>query len=766
MQPQQSQKLNIDLSGIEGLAPRYFGDINKNISSPNARYLGNDSEMAEGIWNPFKRYGYISPANDSFDSVSFLPAISMSTTLGSSQTWQTGGVIINPYTGGTFPSVVGTPVSVTASGSVTSLSTSVTVSSGSNLILTVIAFGYLNPATSATFNGTAMTLVATQNVPYSYTIFQLVNPTVTTGTVVINYAVATSNAIAGCIVTKDSSQSVSTVYGTNNGSSSTASLSLTPTSNYSLMIEAAYSTAASHTTAAGQTEIFNLLTTATTFRFSESTKQANISTILSCTQYDDFNDDVYFAESGYRSNTYANIFQGDTLDDRSMVSVNSIQNANFTDLEIYQVNGVRKLFYVYTNASNNLDIGIATLPFSSQNNTWFTGTVKDSSTGTTTAVTNGTLTGGFMRKADNGFAYVFQDNVVHKIDGTTNGGSNGTVTYNVLAFPVFFSLTDAVDYKGKIFISVIQTNRLISSSTYNLTSDCGVYVWDRQSTTANMQDYIPVTGIKEIRKLYISPDGDLRMICVASDRTVQVRTFDGNQFTILKECGINSYPVYADSLVTANASTFWLGADGYIYAHGDINFQIEKHVYYTYQQKESLFMIGKLPSFSSSGIILYGGGNTYSTGIEGYRDDLEGLYLSCNDSSAITKLYKWSFNAVGTVNGLVQNANQGDIYSLVKRLPKLSTVNFIRIYGLPCQTSDSQTIATIKIYFNQSTTAWASKTIIRSDWARGYIDIPINKPYVNTIQFKIEFATNITLGIDDFAPSNAEIDYTPTETNK
>ena len=34
MQPQQSQKLNIDLSGIEGLAPRYFGDINKNISSP------------------------------------------------------------------------------------------------------------------------------------------------------------------------------------------------------------------------------------------------------------------------------------------------------------------------------------------------------------------------------------------------------------------------------------------------------------------------------------------------------------------------------------------------------------------------------------------------------------------------------------------------------------------------------------------------------------------------------------------------------------
>ncbi len=51
-------KIQIDLSGRFGLAPHHQD------SAPNERYLGNDGQMAGGEWNPFRKYGYLAPANN------------------------------------------------------------------------------------------------------------------------------------------------------------------------------------------------------------------------------------------------------------------------------------------------------------------------------------------------------------------------------------------------------------------------------------------------------------------------------------------------------------------------------------------------------------------------------------------------------------------------------------------------------------------------------------------------------------------------------
>ena len=76
------------------------------------------------------------------------------------------------------------------------------------------------------------------------------------------------------------------------------------------------------------------------------------------------------------------------------------------------------------------------------------------------------------------------------------------------------------------------------------------------------------------------------------------------------------------------------------------------------------------------------------------------------------------------------------------------------------------TEATLKVYFNQSTTAFKSHAITRDDMSRGYIDIPINKQYVNAIQLEVEYNTVNTLYTYTFAPSMAVVDYTPTSTNR
>lgn len=731
-------KLIIDMSGRGGLAPRFFGDINRTVATPELRYIGNDNQFADGVFNPFRRFGYMSPANDTFTAVTNYVPTTLTTTLGSSNAWQYAGIVVQPVST-VLPAISGTPTSGTVTGSVNSLTISTTVSSDSNRLLTVFAFSQSTAATSATFGGVPMTLVSSGNAGTGWAIFTLVNPATSTDDVVVNWALANANVSAVCIVTKDSLQSTPTIYGANNGSSTTASLTLSPSFNKGLMLGGVCSIAATHTQASGQTELFNFLTTAGSLRTSASSKTAINSSVFGSVIYDDINDDHYWGERGI------NIMKGDGLDDLSLSSVLALPtNSVITDLEIYQINLVRKLFYTYKNSSTNaLGVGIATLPFASNDNSWLTSTVSG-------AFSNTTLTNPFIRKADNGFAYLFQDNVLHKIDGTAGGGANGTITANVLTFPIFFQLIDAVDYRGKMLMGIIQRNTDLSSTeSINFNSECGVYVWDRQSTQVSMSDYIPLNGVKEIRKIYISPTGTVRMICVASDRIVQIREYNNSTFQIIEELPPGSYPLFHDSLSVVHTMTFWLGNDGYFYGHGSP----------TNGEKEAIFKIG-YPALGG-GVILFGGSNGFSS-TSGYRSDFEAFYLSLSETSFV----KWFYNTGVTPGGIPQATNTGNVYTLVKYLPKLSTVNFIRIFGAPSLITGSSNVASIKIYFNQSSTPWATKSITRDQWSRGYMDIPINKPYVNAIQLEVEFNNSQVIGTSDFAPAYAEVDYSATETNK
>lgn len=48
---------------------RHQGDLNDISSQPHLRYIGGDGQYAEGVFNPFKVYGYMNPANAKFASL-------------------------------------------------------------------------------------------------------------------------------------------------------------------------------------------------------------------------------------------------------------------------------------------------------------------------------------------------------------------------------------------------------------------------------------------------------------------------------------------------------------------------------------------------------------------------------------------------------------------------------------------------------------------------------------------------------------------------
>ncbi len=63
--PEKVEKLIISLSGIGGLAPRFYGDYPRNVASPELITMGLENQYAGGKANPLRKLGYLGPANDS-----------------------------------------------------------------------------------------------------------------------------------------------------------------------------------------------------------------------------------------------------------------------------------------------------------------------------------------------------------------------------------------------------------------------------------------------------------------------------------------------------------------------------------------------------------------------------------------------------------------------------------------------------------------------------------------------------------------------------
>lgn len=743
-------KLPIDLSGRAGLAPRFWGDIDRTVATPELRVVGKDGQMADGIYNPMRRYGYMSPSNATFTGVSV--GSDLTTTLGSSVTWASVGVALAP-SGTSLPVFNGSASSGVEETNDTSFTLSHTVGAALSNACLIVAVQHESGSavpTGVTWNGTAMTLGASTTAGGFISIWYLVSPAAGTFNIIATWAANTAEKTIHALTFTGVSGTPINTSGTGTGTSTTALVTLTPTVENCMLVLATGSQNATHAPGTGQTERTDLASTTTPYRYSTSTKPGSIAAILSSSLYDSLNDDFYFSERGQ------SIFRGDTLDDTALTSVLNLGatgTPQIMDLEIYQINAVRKLFYLYE-TGGNMEIGIATLPFASNNNTWLTGT-------TSGAFTNAITNDGFIRVADNGYAYIFQDNNIHKIDGTSVGGTNGTVVANVLNFPAFFQVIDAYDYRGNMYIGIQQNIEGVLNSGITVRTNsntCGVYIWDRQSTVISTRDYIPLEGVKQIRKIYVSPTGDLRLHVINSENISEIRKYNGSTFIPVEEVGYKAHPQFHDSQTNIGGLTVWLGSNGNIYAHGKI----------TPFDNEALYKIGNAPeTVSSSGLatgaILFGGANTDSTSA-GFKAYKTGLYISYADSAATTILLKaWDLYGTGA-DGLTALQEQGDVYTPVKFLPMLSTVNYIDIYMFPVATSGSTVVGTVKIYFNQSSTAWASKTITRDQAARGYFTIDVDKQYVNSVQIEIEFSSSTAIGTSDLAPSLAVVDYTPTTT--
>jgi len=434
----------------------------------------------------------------------------------------------------------------------------------------------------------------------------------------------------------------------------------------------------------------------------------------------------------------ANLRSLSTFTDTSLSNRHTITSARGTDLEIYTVNDVERIFFSYRKAGGASDVGTF-IETATYDDTWLSATAA----------------GGFnlgennhrMVVADNGFMYMLDGAAVHKIDGTSTGGAGGSTTPNVLLFPANFQLIDAIDTRGVMWIALMKSTRDLYSgvtTTSLFTEFVGVYLWDRQSTRVSMQDFIQISGVREIRAMFVFK-GVPSCFTVSSRRLTQLRIYDGSEFKIMVELEAEAYPRFPDSIHVNGDLVTWVGNNGLQYAYGNP----------VPGMPAALYLIG-----DTRGEITAESTFQHSGAILGVGTTDEGYYINSIDGSVTPSNVSLWKPFLST-----QNPLKGDVYSGITALPKLSTVNYMEIYFPKSGSGGTTKAMDLKIYFNQSTTAWATITLDRNDLARGWKHINVGLRNINFVQFECEWNPSSTT-LTNIHPEYIEIDYDLITKNK
>lgn len=437
-----------------------------------------------------------------------------------------------------------------------------------------------------------------------------------------------------------------------------------------------------------------------------------------------------------------------------------------TSITQYQINGVKNMFITYQETATGGDIAV--FPLVSGNTSGIARLSGSATGGTLLGKTNDHA----LISSDNGFLYILDGNNVHKFDGTAlSGGATGTFTAQVLIATTGMVFRHGTDWNGSLWLAIVNAPILNNNVQTSSGSFAGIYVWDRVTTSVTENiNFIPIEGVNDIIKVYVTQSGHVRCLCLSSTGETQVREYNGVIFEVISETNGISYPVYRDGVEIVGDMAYWFGADLKLYAHGMIGpgFALGSQYGSTYTEMangDQQYVIGDFSAIPVSG--------TGTPGAIAFVDNAAAagywrtsFLISINDTGTpATDNVQWFPNGEGSVQSVVLHPGPGNVYTLVTQFPYLSKVNYIRIYHNQTTTSGTTQQGTLSVYFNQSTTPTKAVPILRSDIAQGYKYINFglgSKNGVISIQFQFQWSTGVTLSsINDWLPRMIEIDWMP-----
>jgi hypothetical protein len=788
-------KLQLDLSGINGLVERHQGDLNDTAAQPHLRYLGASGQMADGIYNPFKILGFMSPANNVFTSLT--------------------GTISAPIVASTYDSEEDIVYLAENSENIlqlaglddTSVAAYKTLTTGldiEDMLLHEVAgkkalIYALNSGTTLEAGGDGIHLGFTFLGGENTTIFDT-DVISSSNNSYLSEIVNTASESYGSGSAKRMSQQFDaddlfglTVHGVKLAISRELGTGSGITLKVSLQGDAVYNTGSYTSRGIWSNSVTDYAVNDTVTKSGEIYQciQAHSAVAVTTEEpgvgsaWEDYwnyfgaPNGTELASGTFTLDQLQNLTNTD--DDRftvlfsapytltantlywiviEEVGTNMTASDSMSWLQTVNGNGNyarhAKLYLTTPGCWKSLNQAGDTLLTNHDN--FDLALVLTESEHLSDVAANGSFTQEigdfqFLHLADNSLVYWVIDNAVHTFDGSLIGGDTGTMTENVLVFPSYMRVTDIAETRSRMYIGLQSSVRTIPTTAaskdykYFPANTAGIFVWDRRSQVTGSTDFVICPGAKEIKALFTGHDGSVYAITESNSGFGEIRTASGNQFAVIQTFERFGFPRDRHAVKTiASGLAIWAGANGIIYAYGSI----------APGTKPALYKIGK-----------------HSTGVDD-NVKIGNLFVGHEESAAPriaaligvdSGLKKWYPNGAGTISSVVQTANQGNVYTKVELLPPNTNVNHLKVFGIPTTTATTDDIANVKIYFNLSSTPWATKVITKKEMNKGYYEVQINKQNIFAVQIEVEWPTDETIGSDTFCPMYALIDYTPVETS-
>lgn len=387
----------------------------------------------------------------------------------------------------------------------------------------------------------------------------------------------------------------------------------------------------------------------------------------------------------------------------------------------------------------------------------------------------------------NQYVYILDSESVHGINIAISGtveDVDGTFDSDLIVFQSGVSLIDGVDYNENIYFSMVEGDTDVD--LWNLPADtstktnCYVYVWNKISGQQLQANKIELLDCKHVGRGF-SMGGMLYFLTINSANVSEIRILNRGSFQVLHEIGPdNEFNIGKQSvtvtemgaiLATNKGNLFLLDKGNELKKLGTFATDIDK---------------------TSPALVIYGGGEGHepSNTSQGLHPVVPHLTITYRNTSNENKIKKFYLRNVGTmlnqykgftptteqqawldlnVPELPLVANQGNVYSLVEFLPKLSTLKECVIYCKPTgiiTDGEITEIAKIHLYKNQETTPFFTHSVTDKNASRGYLEFNLDTKYVNAVQLEVEYNTTLPIGENDFTPLTGVLEYAPTNTKK
>ena len=482
---------------------------------------------------------------------------------------------------------------------------------------------------------------------------------------------------------------------------------------------------------------------------------------------------LYFADEATGATDQGVVLELETNTDTAMTTVYTVptsgspsQYYHIEDMVPYMLDGLTEWFMLKTNngGTGTFDdlIRSPDLVWSSVDDTYFSSLDGDS-------ISIWARDRYKLLVASDKFMYIMDGAAVHRIDGDKSGGANGIASENVLVFigsnessiSHQTSIQDAIDYRNRIWFGLhVQDykNSIADFSNFEIDQDfsfnnlVGVYVWNRKTAVASMDDFIWIHGVK---RLVAMCEFQGRPACwtLSYDNYTEFRVFNGSEFQVVARMGKNGYPPYRNhSYETVGDIVYWIGNDGYVYAYGRVEPGLSNALYIIGDMTQH---VSDGETFTRSGVLAMMNGSETVT--SGYNDVNLAFYISFEDSGGnhMVKFYPHGYDPASTD----RKAYTGEVKTLVQLLPKLSNMKGVTVFFPAKGSGGSTELLDVKIYSNMSSTADKTETLTQNDLEKGFAYIPFGKPNVNAIQLGLAWkGENLA---DNITPYLAEIDYEP-----